>query len=247
MSYGKISGEWEHIAGMAMIADGLVNMARLAIVGSYSVNGVAKLHSEILSKILCIDFHNYYPYKFNNKTNGITHRRWLLKANPRLATLITNTIGGNWVKYPAELLGLSSLPQIASFKGTTCGNKIAKQTNDWQATLIKIRYNRESHSIFDVQIKRIHAYKRQILNALHIMHLYNQLKENPNYDIIPRTFIFAGKAAPSYYIAKQIVKLINLLAEVINNDKSIKDKLKVVFLENYSVSLGEIIFRSRCQ
>jgi len=240
--WDKYPGQWEHIGRMAVIADGLVHMARLAVVGSYSVNGVAELHTDILRRYIMHDFHKYYPYKFNNKTNGITHRRWLLKANPRLASLITNTIGNNWIKYPVELVGLCQFATDTAFKGQLAEIKLenkqrlAKVIQEKHGILVNV------HSIFDVQIKRIHAYKRQILNALHIMHLYNQLKENPHFDMIPRTFIFAGKAAPSYHIAKQTVKLINILATVINHDKSINDKLKVVFLENYNVSLGEIIF-----
>jgi len=240
--WDKYPGEWERIGSMAVIADGLVHMARLAVVGTYSVNGVAELHTDILRKHIMHDFHKYYPYKFNNKTNGITHRRWLLKANPKLAALITNSIGNNWVKYPMELLGLCQFATDNAFKGQLAEIKLqnkqrlAKYIQEKHGIVVNV------HSIFDVQIKRIHAYKRQILNALHIMHLYNQLKENPHFDIIPRTFIFAGKAAPSYYIAKQTVKLINILATVINNDKTINDKLKVVFLENYNVSLGEMIF-----
>lgn len=240
--WDKYPGEWEHISRMAVIADGLVHMARLAVVGTHSVNGVAELHTDILQKHIMNDFHKYYPYKFNNKTNGVTHRRWLLKANPRLATLITNAIGNNWIKYPIELLGLCEFTKDIGFKGELAEiklhnkQKLAKYIQEKHEIIVN------PHSIFDVQIKRIHAYKRQILNALHIMHLYNQLKENPNFDMIPRTFIFAGKAAPGYYIAKQTVKLINLLATVINNDKTINDKLKIVFLENYSVSLGEILF-----
>ena len=240
--WDKYPGEWEHIGRMSVIADGLVHMARLAVVGTYSVNGVAELHSDILRKHIMHDFHTYYPYKFNNKTNGITHRRWLLKANPRLAALITSSIGENWIKYPIELLGLCQFTTDTAFKMQLAEIKL--QNKQKLATYIQEKYKIavNVHSIFDVQIKRIHAYKRQILNALHIMHLYNQIKENPHFDIIPRTFIFAGKAAPGYYIAKQTVKLINILSTVINNDKTINDKLKVVFLENYNVSLGEMIF-----
>lgn len=240
--WDKYPGQWEHIGSMAVIADGLVHMARLAVVGTHSVNGVAELHTDILRKHIMHNFHKHYPYKFNNKTNGITHRRWLMKANPRLAALITSTIGNNWNKYPIELLGLRQFATDTAFKGQLAEIKLqnkqrlAKYIHEKHGIIVNV------HSIFDVQIKRIHAYKRQILNALHIMHLYNQLKENPHYDIIPRTFIFAGKAAPSYDIAKQTVKLINTLATLINNDKTINDKLKVVFLENYNVSLGEMIF-----
>ncbi len=238
----KCPGDWNHISRMAVISDGLVHMARLAVIGSHSVNGVAKLHSDILRNHIMNDYAKYYPHKFNNKTNGITHRRWLLKANPRLAELITRTIGSHWIKYPTELLRLGQFAGDAAFKGQLAEIKLqnkqrlAKYIQEKNGILINV------HSIFDVQIKRIHAYKRQILNALHIMHLYNLLKENPSFDIVPRTFIFGGKAAPSYYIAKQTVKLINLLSTLINHDKTIHDKLKVVFIENYNVSLGEMLF-----
>lgn len=238
----KYPGEWEHIGRMAVISHGLVHMARLAVVGSHSVNGVAELHSDILRNHIMHDFHKYYPHKFNNKTNGITHRRWLLKANPQLAALITKTIGAQWIKYPMELLGLCQFATDHNFKGQLAEIKLQNKQRLGKYIQEKNGISINVHSIFDVQIKRIHAYKRQILNALHIMHLYNLLKENPSFDMIPRTFIFAGKAAPSYHIAKQTVKLINLLATVINNDKKIHDKLKVVFLENYSVSLGEMLF-----
>ncbi len=238
----KYPGEWEHIGRMAIISHGSVHMARLAVVGSHSVNGVAELHSDILRNHIMQDFHQFYPHKFNNKTNGITHRRWLLKANPRLAALITKTIGSQWIKYPMELLGLCQFATDATFKGKLAEIKLENKQGLAKYIQDKARIAINVHSIFDVQIKRIHAYKRQILNALHIMHLYNELRENPSFDIMPRTFIFAGKAAPSYYIAKQTVKLINLLATMINNDKKIHDKLKVVFLENYSVSLGEMLF-----
>lgn len=240
--WDKYPGQWEHIGSMAVISYGLVHMARLAVVGSYSVNGVAELHTDILRKHIMQDFNEYYPYKFNNKTNGITHRRWLLKANPRLAVLITSAIGEQWIKYPAELVGLYPLAADIAFRGQLAEIKLHNKQRLAKYIEEKHGITINAHSIFDVQIKRIHAYKRQILNALHIMHLYNLLKENPNIDMIPRTFIFAGKAAPSYHIAKQTVKLINMLAKVINHDKTINDKLKVVFLENYSVSLGEMIF-----
>lgn len=238
----RYPGEWGRISRMAVIADGLVHMARLAVVGSHSVNGVAELHSDILRNHIMHDFHKYYLHKFNNKTNGITHRRWLLKANPRLAALVTKTIGPQWIKYPLELMKLCQFTEDTGFKGQLAEIKLHNKQNLAKYIQEKNGISINVHSIFDVQIKRIHAYKRQILNALHVMHLYNVLKENPSFDMIPRTFIFAGKAAPSYYIAKQTVKLINLLAGLINYDKKIHDKLKVVFLENYSVSLGEMLF-----
>jgi starch phosphorylase len=240
--WDKYPGKWEYIGNMAVIADGYVHMARLAVVGSYSVNGVAQLHSDILQKHLMHQFYEYYPYKFNNKTNGITHRRWLLKANPRLSELISNVIGNHWITYPNELLVLKEFAEDSIFKEQLA--KIKLQNKQKLAEFVYDKYGimLNPYSIFDVQIKRIHAYKRQILNVLHIMNMYNLLKENPNMDIVPRAFIFAGKAAPGYYIAKQTVKLINLVADVINHDKTIGDKLKVVFMENYSVTLGEMLF-----
>jgi starch phosphorylase len=235
-------GEWDKIRGMAVIADDLVHMARLAVVGSHSVNGVAQIHTDILKEHIMRDFHQFYPKKFNNKTNGITHRRWLLKANPELADLITNCIGSSWIKEPQHL---EKFAQFAADK------KVQEQVRKVKLNNKKIlaKYIKEKtgvtvdvRSIFDVHIKRIHAYKRQILNVFHIMDLYNRLRENPDLSIAPRTFIFAGKAAPGYYLAKQTIKLISVLASLINKDKQIKGKLKVVFLENYSVSLGELLF-----
>lgn len=238
----RYPGDWNRIADMAIIADEQVHMARLAVVGSFSVNGVAALHTEILKDHI---FHNYYehtPHKFNNKTNGITHRRWLLKANPALSGLITDVIGKSWVDHPDDLTNLLKYENDAAvlqrFREVKIANKakLAKYIDDHYNVQV------DPTSIFDVQIKRIHAYKRQLLNVFHIMHLYNQLRDNPNLDITPRTFIFAGKAAPGYYFAKQNIKMINSLANMINNDKSIRDQIKVLFLENYSVSLGERIF-----
>jgi len=235
-------GDWEGIGRMAIIADGLVHMARLAVVGSHSVNGVAAIHTNILKQHLLRDYHNFFPGKINNKTNGITHRRWLLRANPALAQLITRYIGSGWINRPEELAKLlnfigdkSIYQQLAQVKLT---NKkvLAQYIKEKYGLIIDI------NSIFDVQVKRIHAYKRQIMNLFHIMDLYNRLLANPNLDIVPRTFIFAGKAAPGYYIAKQTIQLINVLASVINNDLRINGKLKIVFLENYSVSLAEMIF-----
>lgn len=238
----KYPGQWDYIGDMAVIADGVVHMARLAIVGSYSVNGVAKLHSEILQKYLMHKFYQFDPYKFNNKTNGITHRRWLLKANPHLADLISSSIGDRWIADPSELLSLRKFSQDTAFKEQLADIKLKNKQKLTSYIYHNYGITVNLHSIFDVHIKRIHAYKRQILNVLHIMHLYNQLKENPDLDMVPRTFIFAGKAAPGYYIAKQTIKLINILGTVINQDKAIKNKLKVVFMENYSVSLGEMLF-----
>ena len=242
MLWEKDPGNWDKIKNMAIITDGLIHMARLAVVGSHSVNGVAQIHTDILKEHIMRDFHQLYPGKFNNKTNGITHRRWLLKANPQLAELITECIGSEWIKKPGELQQFANFvddkkvqEQLRKIK---LSNKkvLAKYIKDHTGVTVNV------NSIFDVHIKRIHSYKRQMLNVFHIMDLYNRLKENPNLEITPRTYIFAGKAAPGYYIAKQTIKLINVLASVINKDKDIKNKLKVIFLENYSVSLGEILF-----
>jgi glycogen phosphorylase len=235
-------GDWEKIRHMAIIADGYVKMANLAVVGSYSVNGVAKIHTEILKKEVMRDFYLHYPYKFNNKTNGITHRRWLLKSNPKLAALITDQIGSSWVYHPTDLRNLCRYAHDSAFQHQI--EAIKRDNKVKLADYIKNKYEIAVNvdSIFDVQVKRIHAYKRQLLNVLHIMYLYNRLLDNPDLPITPRTFIFAGKAAPGYYLAKQTIKLINAVAQRVNNDGRIKDKLKVVFLENYSVSLAEIIF-----
>ncbi|WP_027415684.1 glycogen/starch/alpha-glucan phosphorylase [Aneurinibacillus terranovensis] len=239
--WNQYPGDWDRISEMAIIGDGQVRMAHLAIVGSHSVNGVAKIHTEILKKREMKNFYAFTPEKFNNKTNGITHRRWLLKANPALAHLITDVIGEKWIMNPSDLLKLTDYKRDASFQERV--RDVKQQNKLLLAKFIKEKTNIDVdvHSIFDVQIKRLHAYKRQILNVLHIMYVYNRLRENPDLDIIPRTFIFGAKAAPSYFLAKRVIKLINTVASVVNHDKTIQDKIKVVFLENYRVSLAEKI------
>lgn len=218
-----------------------INMANLSIVGSHSVNGVAELHSEILKKDLFKDFYELDPAKFNNKTNGITQRRWLKKANPFLSEVITDLIGDGWVK---DLFQLRQLEEYVHDDNFIENFRNAK----WLNKKILIEHieaeygiNINPDSIFDVQIKRMHEYKRQLLNVLHVITLYNRIKDNPSLDFVPRTIIFAGKSAPGYYVAKLIIKLINSVAETINNDPDIRDKLKVVFLKNYSVTLAEKI------
>ncbi len=237
----RYPGEWDRIAAMAVIANGYVKMGHLAVVGSYSVNGVSKIHSQILKQDVLNLFYQYAPDKFNNKTNGIDHRRWLIEANPQLSRLITDTIGENWISHPAgiKLLALSADNQV--FQQMV--KEIKQVRKSVLAEYIKGKYGItvDINSIFDVQIKRIHAYKRQLLNVLRIIDLYEQIKENPDIDIVPRTFIFAGKAAPGYVLAKKVIKLINTLAKVINSDAAIHHKLKVVFIENYGVSLAELI------
>ncbi|NLX91889.1 MAG: glycogen/starch/alpha-glucan phosphorylase [Firmicutes bacterium] len=234
-------GNPEKIRKMAIIADGRVKMSHLAIVGSHSVNGVAKIHTNILEKREMKNFYDLYPYKFNNKTNGITHRRWLLKANPGLAKLISDTIGTSWIKAPADLVRLEPYAADASFQEKF--NEIKQQNKLELASYIKEKCNLtvDVNSIFDVHVKRIHAYKRQVLNLFHIIDLYNRLKDNPELAVYPRTFIFGGKAAPGYYLAKKIIKLINTVASVVNNDHAVNDRIKVVFLDNYRVSLAEKI------
>ncbi|KEH95705.1 glycogen/starch/alpha-glucan phosphorylase [Clostridium novyi] len=226
---------------MAIINQGKIRMANLAIVGGHSVNGVAKLHTEILKKRELADFYELYPDKFNNKTNGITHRRWLIQSNPELAKFITEAIGDQWIKDPKKLTYLLKYVDKKKFQERLYNIKRNNKTKF--ANEIKKKYNIDinPNSIFDVQVKRLHAYKRQMLNLFHIIYLYNKLKENPKLDIVPRTFIFGAKASPSYYLAKEVIKLINTVAEKINNDKDIQDKIKVVFLENYRVSLAEKI------
>ncbi len=239
--WNNYPGDWDRIRSMAVIADGQVHMAHLAIAGSHSVNGVAEIHTEILKKSVMNRFYTHTPDKFTNVTNGITHRRWLLTANPRLAGLISDAIGPEWVEYPCNLTKLAPLTKDSAFLESLANVKIHNKLK--LAKYIKTKYNVvvDVNSIFDSHIKRIHAYKRQCLNVMHIMDLYNRLRENPGLDITPHTFIFSGKAAPGYYKAKKTIKLINTLADKINNDTTIKNKLKVLFLENYNVSHAELI------
>lgn len=230
------------IAKMAIIADGQVKMAHLAIVAGYSVNGVAKLHTEILKKQELKDFYEMYPWKFNNKTNGITQRRFLLHANPLLADWVTGKLGEGWITDLPQIAGLEKYADDA--KALKAFMEIKRKNKVRLAQYIKVHNGIEVNpdSIFDVQVKRLHEYKRQLLNILHVMYLYNQLKANPDMEFYPRTFIFGAKAAAGYKNAKLTIKLINSAADVINNDASIKDKIKVVFIENYRVSNAEIIF-----
>ena len=235
-------GNYDKIAKMAIIYDGQVRMAHLAIVGSYSVNGVAELHTEILKKQELKDFYQMMPEKFNNKTNGITQRRFLLHANPLLADWITDKIGSEWI---------TDLPKIEKLKLFVDDAKSQQEFMNikYQNKLRLAKYIKEHNnidvdprSIFDIQVKRLHEYKRQLMNILHVMYLYNALKQNPGMEYYPHTFIFGGKAAAGYKLAKLTIKLINNVAKVINNDKSINGKIKVVFIENYRVSNAEIIF-----
>nr|WP_245844162.1 glycogen/starch/alpha-glucan phosphorylase [Oceanobacillus rekensis] len=231
----------EQIPELAIIAHDRVHMARLAIVGSFSVNGVARIHTEILKKKEMKTFYTLFPEKFNNKTNGITHRRWLLKTNPKMADLITDVIGPQWIKRPKQLISLLKYSNdsalLEKFDQVKHDNKKVLANYIHQHLGITV----DERSIFDVQIKRLHEYKRQLLNIFHIIYLYNELKENPNQDMTPRTFIFGAKAAPSYHMAKEVIKLINTVASIVNYDPDVKDRLKVIFMENYNVSLAEKI------
>ncbi len=229
----------EKIRNMAIIADGQIRMAYLAIVGSHSVNGVAALHTEILKNQELKDFYDFYPEKFNNKTNGITQRRWLLHANPGLAELVSEKIGKGWITNLEELEKI--LPYAEDKEFCRRFMEIKRQNKVRLADYIMKTKGIEINpdSIFDIQVKRLHEYKRQLLNILHVIGLYNQLKMNPGMDIVPRTFIFGAKAAAGYRRAKLIIKLINSVAEVVNNDPVINGKIKVVFMENYRVSVAE--------
>ena len=232
----------EKVRKMAILYDGQVKMAHLAIVAGFSVNGVARLHTDILKKQELRDFYEMMPEKFNNKTNGITQRRFLAHANPLLAKWITNKVGDGWVTDLSQLAELKQYVHDAQAKAEFMDIKFKNKERLAAYILEHNQIEVDPRSIFDVQVKRLHEYKRQLLNILHVMYLYNQMKEQPELSIYPRTFIFGAKAAAGYKRAKQTIKLINSVAEVINNDASIQKKLKVVFIEDYKVSNGEIIF-----
>ena len=238
----RFPGDEGRVARMAIIRDGQVKMAHLAIVAGYSVNGVARLHTEILKHEELKDFYDMMPEKFNNKTNGITQRRFLLHGNPLLADWVTKHIGDGWITDLSEMSKLKKYVDdpkaLAEFAEIKYQNKLRLAEYIRNNNGIEI----DPRSIFDVQVKRLHEYKRQFLNILHVMYLYNQIKDHPEMYFYPRTFIFGAKAAAGYVCAKETIKLINSVADVINNDKSINGKIKVVFIEDYRVSNAEIIF-----
>ncbi len=232
--------EWDRYA-MNIIKDGQIHMTNLAIYTAFSVNGVAALHTEILKANTFKEFYKYMPEKFNNKTNGVTHRRWLLNSDPKLADLITSKIGDKWI---------TDMSKISEFKKYATDKKVIKEFQDIKLENKKklAKYIKEHNgidvdvnSIFDVQVKRLHAYKRQLMNVFHIIYLYQRMKNDPNFRIYPHTYIFGAKAAPSYTYAKKIIELILAVAKVVNNDPDISKYLKVVFIENYGVSLAELI------
>ena len=238
----KYPGNQEKIRKMAIIYDGQVKMAHLAIVAGYSVNGVARLHTEILKNQELKDFYEMMPEKFNNKTNGITQRRFLLHANPLLASWVTDHIGSEWI---TDLTQMSKLKLFVDDKKAQQEFMNIKYQNKIRLAKYIKEHNGidvDPRSIFDIQVKRLHEYKRQLLNILHVMYLYNNIKDHPEMDFYPRTFIFGAKAAAGYRRAKLTIKLINAVADVINNDKSINGKLKVVFIEDYRVSNAELLF-----
>ena len=241
----KYPGNFEKIKKMAIIYDGQVKMAHLAIVAGYSVNGVARLHTEILKNQELKDFYEMMPEKFNNKTNGITQRRFLAHGNPLLADWVTDKIGPDWI---TDLSQLSKLKVYADDEKALQEFMTIKFKNKERLAKYILEHNGvevDPHSIFDIQVKRLHEYKRQLLNILHVIYLYNQIKAHPEMDFYPRTFIFGAKASAAYARAKKIIKLINCVADVVNNDASINGKLKVVFIENYRVSNAEIILRQQ--
>ena len=225
----------------AIIANGQIKMANLAIIGSHSVNGVAKLHSDILMADTLHDFYVMYPQKFNNKTNGITQRRWVQIANENLTEMLDETIGTEWKSDPEEIKVLKAHRDNKIVLDKLEQVKLANKKRFADYVLKEMHIEIDPNALFDVQIKRLHAYKRQLLNVLHILDRYLQLKDDPKANLQKRVFIFGAKAAPSYYYAKQIIKLINAIADLVNNDPAINDKIKIVFVENYGVSLAELI------
>ena len=234
-------GDWQRISKNAILSDSEIRMANLCLVASHTVNGVSALHSDILKNDVFADYYKVAPEKFTNVTNGITHRRWLCEANPLLAKFIKELIGDKFIKNADELEKLipyqgnkSVLDKLFEIKLKN-KERLAAYIKNTTGVIV------DPASIFDVQVKRLHEYKRQLLNALHILHLYNELKANPSLDIEPRTFIFGAKAASSYYMAKLIIRLIYMIGKMVNDDPAVNGKLKVVFLENYRVSLAEII------
>ena len=240
----KYPGDGDRLRRMSLIEEGserMVRMAHLAVVGSHSVNGVAELHTSLIKTILFKDFTEFYPDRFNNKTNGITQRRWSRLCNQKLSALISGKIGEGWITDLYQLKRLTEFADDSAFRSEWQAVKVHNKENlaAYIASLTGVKVNLDS--IFDIQVKRIHEYKRQLLNCLHAIHLYNKIKDNPEGSFVPRTIIFAGKAAPGYFIAKLIIKLINSVADVINRDPDSSNFLKVVFLPNYCVSMAEKI------
>ena len=238
----RYPGDEQKARDVAVLWDGQVHMAHLAVLGSHSVNGVAEIHSQILKDSTLHQFYTCFPNRFSNKTNGISHRRWLIQSNPQLTTLINEAIGTDWQQQPSQLSKLEAFASDPAFLQQL--GKVKAYRKEVLATYIQKNYHRtiRPDSLFDVQIKRIHLYKRQLLNILHILHMYYCLKDNPSLQITPRTYLLGGKAAAGYGEAKQTIKLINVVANMINRDRQVNQQLQVLFLENYNVSLGQLLF-----
>lgn len=234
-------GDWNRISDMSIIANGQVKMASLSVVGSHCVNGVSKLHSEILKKSLFHDYYKAEPEKFTNVTNGIAHRRWLCYSNPKLAALLDETIGPEYRKNPEAIAKFASFvdDQAVVDKVRNIKHKNKEEFARWYHE--KHDGFIDTHSVFDVQAKRMHEYKRQLLNVLKIVALYNDIKDNPNGEFMPKTFVFGGKAAPGYYMAKQIIKLICMLGKELDSDPDVKGRLRVIYVEDYNVSTAEVL------
>jgi starch phosphorylase len=241
----KYPGDNEKVARLSLIEEGAekrVRMAHLGCVGSHAINGVAALHTQLLTNDLFRDFYQLFPEKFSNKTNGVTPRRWILIANPKQALLMTNKIGKGWIKNLEELKQLEAFVDDGEFRDQWRQIKQENKQDLAEYILQTTGVHVDANSLFDIQVKRLHEYKRQHLNLLHVITLYNYIKQHPNADVVPRTVIFAGKAAPGYAMAKLIIQLINSVADVVNNDPDIGDRLKVVFLANYNVALAQRIY-----
>lgn len=234
-------GDWDRISRMSIMANGQVRMANLSVLGSHKTNGVSALHSEILKKTVFHDFYTAFPERFTNVTNGIAHRRWLCYSNPELAGLLNSTIGDGYIKNPEELSKFADFYNDSSVIDALRGIKHRNKERFAEYYRKTTGLNIDTHSVFDVQVKRMHEYKRQLLNVLKIVSYYNDLLENPDADVTPKTFLFGGKAAPSYYFAKDIIKLIWALGNEIDKNPKIREKLRVIYLEDYNVSTAEIL------
>lgn len=239
MNKNKVSEIEEE--NMQIIKDGMVRMTNLAIIACYSVNGVAAIHTNILQNVTFKYFYKYFPEKFNNKTNGVTHRRWLMYANPELSNAITDQIGDSWIKQPLDLVKLHKCEENHDFYEVLRSVKHNNKVRFAEYVEKNYGFKIDTHSIIDTQVKRLHAYKRQLMNIFRIMHYYFELKNNPEFKMFPHTFVFGAKAAPSYGFAKDIITLINSVASIVNNDSEVNEFMKIVFIENYGVSLAELI------
>lgn len=241
----KFYGDHHKISSLSLIGEGprkFIKMANLASLGSYAINGVAALHTDLLKKTVLKDWYELSPEKFSNKTNGVTPRRWMVLSNPELTQLISDKIGDGWIKNLDELRGLEKFAKDKDFQKAWMDVKYNQKVALSKRILQRVKIKTDPNSIFDVHVKRMHEYKRQMLNALHVITLYNRIKHNPEIDMVPRTVIFAGKAAPGYRMAKLIIKLITSIGEVVNNDPDVKDRLKVVFYPNYNVTNAQKIY-----